>query len=177
MDRALLSGSFDPFTLGHLDVATRASALFDRVVVAVAHNPGKTPLLDIDVRQRVIREALAEAGATGVEVVRLPDGLLAEFAREIGATVLVRGIRGAADVGYENPMAVMNRKLAGIETLYLPGDPRFAETSSSLVKEVHALGGDVSDLLPAAVSRAIGAGPHYAGDDPTTDQARPATDR
>jgi pantetheine-phosphate adenylyltransferase len=177
MHRALLSGSFDPFTLGHLDVVTRAAALFDSVVVAVVHNPAKTPLLDIDVRQRVIREALAEAGVDGIEVRRLPSGLLAEFAREIGATVLVRGIRGAADLGHENPMAVMNRHLTGIETLYLPGDPRFAETSSSLVKQVHGLGGDVSDLLPPAVSREIGAGPHYAGGHSTNDQVRPAADR
>lgn len=177
MHRALLSGSFDPFTLGHLDVVTRAAALFDSVVVAVAHNPSKTPLLETGVRCRVIREALADAGTDGVEVRELPAGLLADFAREIGATVLVRGIRGAADVGYESPMALMNRHLAGIETLYLPGDPRYAETSSSLVKEVHALGGDVSALLPPAVSREIGAGPHYAGGDSTNDQVRPTTGR
>jgi pantetheine-phosphate adenylyltransferase len=149
MTTVVLPGSFDPFTLGHLDLTRRATALGHRVIVAVSHNPSKKGLLDLEARTAAIRDALAQEDlADATEVRTLPRGLLVDFCREIGAGAVVRGLRSQLDLAYEEPMARMNLHLAGIDTLFLLTDSRFAHISSSLVREVHALGGDVSDMLP-----------------------------
>ena len=158
MTTVVLPGSFDPFTLGHLDLTRRAAALGHRVIVAVSHNPSKKGLLDLEARTSAIRGALEQEGlAEQAEVRTLPRGLLVDFCREVGAGAVVRGLRSQLDLAYEEPMARMNHHLAGTETLFLLTDQSLAHISSSLVREVHALGGDVSDMLPAASLEALGA--------------------
>lgn len=156
MTTVVLPGSFDPFTLGHLDLVRRAAALVDHVVVAVSHNPSKRGLLDLDARRRVIAESLDEAGLTDrTEIRTLDRGLLVDFCREVGAGSVVRGLRSQLDLAYEEPMARMNHHLADIDTLFLLTEPSLSHISSSLVREVHALGGDVADMLPGPAVRAL----------------------
>lgn len=156
MSTVVLPGSFDPFTLGHLDLARRAAAIADSVVIAVSHNPGKKNLLDLETRQRVIRETLTAEGLTDrCEVRTLGRGLLVDFCREAGAHAVVRGLRSQIDLAYEEPMARMNRHLAEVDTVFLLTASDLAHISSSLVREVHALGGDVSDMLPAPALDAL----------------------
>lgn len=156
MTTVVLPGSFDPFTLGHLDLTRRATALGHHVIVAVSHNPSKKGLLDLEQRTGAIRAALADEGLSErTEVRTLPRGLLVDFCREVGADAVVRGLRSQLDLSYEEPMARMNRHLAGTDTVFLLTDQSLAHISSSLVREVHALGGDVSDMLPAASLEAL----------------------
>ena len=156
MTTVVLPGSFDPFTLGHLDLTRRATALGHHVIVAVSHNPSKQGLLDLEARTAAIRGALAEEGLEDATEVRtLPHGLLVDFCREAGAGAVVRGLRSQLDLAYEEPMARMNHHLAGIDTIFLLTDSNLAHISSSLVREVHALGGDVSDMLPAPSLEAL----------------------
>lgn len=156
MTTVVLPGSFDPFTLGHLDLTRRAAALGHRVIVAVSHNPSKKGLLDLEARTSAIRGALEQEGlAEQTEVRTLPRGLLVDFCREVGAGAVVRGLRSQLDLAYEEPMARMNHHLAGTDTVFLLTDQSLAHISSSLVREVHALGGDVSDMLPAASLEAL----------------------
>ncbi len=154
---AVCPGSYDPVTLGHLDVVERAARLFDEVVVAVLHNPAKGGTFDPDHRVAMVREALAERPASGasVRVEAFADRLLVDVCRDVGATAVVKGLRGGTDFGYELPMALMNRHLTGIETLFVPGDPRLEHVSSSLVKQVSAYGGDVTGLVPDVVRDAL----------------------
>lgn len=149
---AVCPGSYDPATLGHVDVIARAARLFDRVVAAVVHNPGKKGLFPVEERQQLLLEVLAADPRTAdVRVDVVGGGLLVDYCRDIGAAAVVKGLRGGTDVTYEMPMALMNRHLSGLETVFLPGSPRFEHVSSSLVKEVARHGGDVSDMVPAAV--------------------------
>ena len=152
MSLAVCPGSFDPITLGHLDVIGRAARLFDEVVVAVATNAGKQPLFDLEDRVRLAEKALASLPT--VRVVAL-QGLLVDLCRELGATALVKGLRSGADYDAELPMALMNRHLSGVETLFLPADRSVAHIASSLVKDVSRHGGDVDDLLPEGVGEAV----------------------
>lgn len=146
---ALVAGSFDPFTNGHLDVIVRARALFPRVVVAVLVNPGKSPLLTLDERLAVTGAAVA--GHDGIHVVRF-EGLLVDIARVHGASVVVRGLRSVSDYEHEWPMARMNAALSpGLETVFLPAAPAWAHVSSSLVRQIHTMGGSIAELVPAAV--------------------------
>lgn len=145
-------GSFDPVTLGHLDVVRRARSLFDEVVVAVGTNAGKSALLDAQVRVDLFTEATADFD--GVRVVRMP-GLLADLCRELGARAIVKGLRGGADFDAEQPMALMNRHLVGVETMFVIGDPALAHVSSSMVKDVARYGGDIIDLVPSRVADAV----------------------
>jgi pantetheine-phosphate adenylyltransferase len=151
---AVCPGSFDPMTLGHLDVVRRARSMFDEVVVGVARNAGKSALLTVDERLGLARSAVEDAGLDGVRVARVP-GLLVEFCREIGAHAVVKGLRGGADFDAEVPMALMNRHLAGVETVFVIGDPRLAHVASSLVKDVARHGGDVDDLVPPGVGEVL----------------------
>lgn len=149
---ALYAGTFDPLTLGHLDLITRGVDLFGSLVVAVAGNRSKAPLFTVEERIAMIQ---AEVGDLPVEVVGL-SGLLVEFARERGAKVLLRGLRTVTDFEYEYPMAMTNRQLAEeVESVFVMPNERFAYLSSSLIKEVYAAGGALPDLLPAAVHQAI----------------------
>ena len=151
MSLAVCPGSFDPVTLGHLDVVRRARGMFDEVVLAVAHNSAKRSLFDLDERVRLARESTADLDVR-VDVV---DGLLADYCTRVGASAVVKGLRGGADYDAEQPMALMNRHLSGVETVFLVGDGALAHVASSLVKDVARHGGDVSDLVPPAVARAL----------------------
>ena len=149
MSTVVLPGSFDPFTLGHLDLTRRAVALGHHVIIAVSHNPSKRGTLDLETRTAAITATLEqEELSDAVEVRTLPKGLLVDFCREVGAAAVVRGLRSQLDLAYEEPMSRMNRHLAGTETVFLLTDTAYAHISSSLVREVHALGGDVADMLP-----------------------------
>ena len=150
---AVVPGSFDPVTLGHLDVIQRAAGLFDELHVLVVHNPGKSALLPITQRVSLIERAIAEAGVPGnVIVSSWSMGLLVDYCVDVGASVLVKGIRSQIDVAYETPMAIVNRNLAGVETIFMLPDPAHAHVSSSLVRQVAALGGDVAPYVPKAVA-------------------------
>jgi pantetheine-phosphate adenylyltransferase len=146
---AVCPGSFDPVTNGHVDVIRRAAGLFDEVVVAVLGNPAKRGLFDVPERVELIEASLA--GLRGVRVDAVGGGLLVDYCRSIGASAVVKGLRSGTDFAYELPMALMNRHLTGLETVFLPGDPTLEHVSSSLVKEVAAHGGDVRGLVPDAV--------------------------
>jgi pantetheine-phosphate adenylyltransferase len=149
---AVCPGSYDPVTVGHVDVIARAAVLFDRVLAAVVHNPGKSGLFSTDERAELLREVLAADERTRqVRVDVVAGGLLVDYCRDVGAVAVVKGLRGGTDFGYELPMALMNRHLSGLETVFLPGAPRFEHISSSLVKEVARHGGDVADLVPPLV--------------------------
>lgn len=150
---AVVPGSFDPVTLGHLDVIERAARLFDEVHVVVVHNPSKSALLPIAQRVTLLEQAIAQAGIAGnIVVTSWSVGLLVDYCTDVGATVLVKGIRSQMDLGYETPMAIVNRNLAGIDTVFLLPDPANAHVSSSLVRQVASLGGDVSPYVPSAVA-------------------------
>lgn len=149
---AVVPGSFDPITLGHMDVIERAAGLFDELHVLVVHNPGKTALLPIAQRVALIEKAVREAGLPeNIKVTSWSVGLLVDYCTDVGASVLVKGIRSQIDVAYETPMAIVNRDLAGVETVFLLPNPAHAHVSSSLVRQVASLGGDVSPYVPAAV--------------------------
>lgn len=151
---AVVPGSFDPPTLGHLDVIRRASRLYDELHVVVVHNPDKAGMLPIAQRTALLEQSIAEDGMDGNVVVgSWSVGLLVDYAQEVGAGVLVKGIRSQVDVAYETPMAVVNRHLADIETVFLLPEPSHALVSSSLVRQVAGLGGDVSPYVPPAVAR------------------------
>jgi len=155
---AACPGSFDPVTHGHLDVVARAAALFDEVVVLVVPNPSKRGVLPPERRAALLEEVLPDAlgeAAGRVRVELVPGGLLVDACREAGAACVVKGVRGASDVDAEVPQALMNRHLSGLETLLLPADPRWQHVASSLVREIARLGGDVDDLVPPAVARAV----------------------
>ncbi|CAN5489029.1 pantetheine-phosphate adenylyltransferase [soil metagenome] len=150
---AVVPGSFDPVTLGHLDVIERAAGLFDQVHVLVVHNPGKTALLPMAQRVSLLQESIAAAGIRGsVLVTSWSVGLLVDYCTDVGATVLVKGIRSQIDVAYETPMAIVNRDLAGVETIFMLPDPAHAHVSSSLVRQVASLGGDVTPYVPRSVA-------------------------
>jgi pantetheine-phosphate adenylyltransferase len=149
---ALCPGTFDPVTNGHLDVIGRAASMFDGVVVAVLENPSKTPLFAVEERIGLIEAALA--GHANIRVGAF-GGLLVDFAREQGAQVIVKGLRAVSDYEYEIQMAQMNQRIGEIETLFMSTSPKWSFLSSSLVKEVARLGGDVEGLVPEHVRTAL----------------------
>lgn len=150
---AVVPGSFDPVTLGHLDVIERAAGIFDAVHVVVVHNPGKQAMLPIAQRVSLIEQAVADrALPDSILVTSWSVGLLVDYCSDVGASVLVKGVRSQVDVAYETPMAIVNRNLAGVETIFMLPDPAHAHVSSSLVRQVSALGGDVAPYVPRAVA-------------------------
>ncbi|SDB99263.1 Phosphopantetheine adenylyltransferase [Geodermatophilus telluris] len=148
MRRAVCPGSFDPVTNGHVDVITRAAALYDELVVAVLVNPGKAGLFTVEERMELLREAVAELPNVVVDSF---TGLLVDYCRGHDLPVVVKGLRAVSDFEYELQMAQMNRELAGIETLFVPTAPQVGHLSSSLVKQIATFGGDVSRLVPRGV--------------------------
>ena len=161
---AVAPGSFDPITLGHLDVIDRAAGLFDELHVLVVHNPDKTALLPVAQRVALIEKSIADAGIAGdIRVTSWSVGLLVDYCTDVGASVLVKGVRSQVDVAYETPMAIVNRNLAGVETVFLLPDPAHAHVSSSLVRQVAALGGDVRPYVPKAVADYLQS-PHGEGE-------------
>jgi len=150
---AIYPGSFDPVTRGHEDIVRRSLYLADRLIVAVAGNEEKEPLFTIDERVELLKKALGDL--SGVEV-RSFDGLLTEFAREQKANIIIRGLRAFSDFDYESQMALMNRQLhPELETVFLVPALHLTYLSSSLVREVVRLGGDVSSLVHPAVDKAL----------------------
>ncbi|MDV6301513.1 MULTISPECIES: pantetheine-phosphate adenylyltransferase [Rhodococcus] len=148
MTGALCPGSFDPVTLGHLDIFERAAAAFDEVVVTVMVNKSKKGMFSIDERIEML-----EVATEHLPNVRIGSwyGLLVDYARQEGFSAIVKGLRSANDFDYELQMAQMNRTLTGVDTLFLPANPAHSFLSSSLIKEVATFGGDVTGMLPPFV--------------------------
>lgn len=158
MRTGLYPGTFDPITLGHIDIIQRALALVDRLVIGVAINRDKGPLFTLDERCAMVqRECDAITARIGGEILVHPfENLLIDCARDVGASVIVRGLRAVADFEYEFQMVGMNRALdSSIETVFLMADARRQAIASKLVKEIARLGGDVSKFVPAAVDEAL----------------------
>jgi pantetheine-phosphate adenylyltransferase len=160
---AVYPGSFDPITNGHLDIIERAANVFDRLIVAVLANPRKAALLDVDVRIRVIRDALADAGAPPDRIeVEAFDGLTVELCRARGARSIVRGLRAISDFESEMQLAHNNRVLSPeVDTVFFMTAVEHGYVSSSLVKEIAAFGGDVSSMIPAAAAVALASRPGH----------------
>lgn len=153
MRRAIFPGSFDPLTNGHLDIIRRSAPLFDEMIIAVLNNPDKHPMFTVEERCDMIREVLPSVDTGGCEMsVQSFSGLTAEFAKNSGATAIVRGIRAVSDYEYELRMALMNRRLEPeIETVFLMADEEYSYVSSTLMKQVFELGGRVAGLIPELV--------------------------
>jgi len=149
---ALVPGSFDPPTNGHLDVVERCVGIFDRVVVAVIRNPSKSPLFSAEEREELLRACCGHWDNVEVDSF---SGLLVDYAATVGATAIVKGLRAMTDFDYEIQMAQMNRHLSGIVTLFVATKPEFGYLSSSLVKQVAGLGGSIDALVPAVVAAAL----------------------
>ena len=150
---AVYPGTFDPVTNGHIDLIDRAAPLFERLVIGVAESPGKGPTLPLELRVRLVREAVAHH--PHVEV-RGFDSLLAHFVQEVSGGVLLRGLRAVSDFEYEFQLASMNRHLIpDVETLFLTPAEQYGFISSSLVREISRLGGDISGFVPSAVATAL----------------------
>jgi len=149
---ALCPGTFDPVTNGHLDVVGRAASMFDAVVVGVLENPSKAPLFALEERVALLQESVHD-----MPNVRIGSfgGLLVDYARAQGAQMIVKGLRAVSDYEYEIQMAQMNQRIGGVETLFMATSPKWSFLSSSLVKEVARLGGDVEGLVPDHVRKAL----------------------
>ena len=145
-------GSFDPVTLGHIDIFERAAAQFDEVIVAVLVNPAKQGMFSAAERIAMIGESTAHLPNLHVEA---GSGLVVDFVKARGLTAIVKGLRTGTDFEYELQMAQMNKHIAGVDTFFVATTPRYSFVSSSLAKEVATLGGDVSDLLPEPVNRRL----------------------
>ena len=150
MTKALCPGSFDPPTNGHVDVIERAIASFEEVVIAIVDNPAKAALFSAAERAAMFKDLFG--GRARIETF---DGLLVDFAREIGADVVIKGLRTVGDYEYELQMAQMNRNLTGMETIFMAAKEDWSFVSSSLIKEVARLGGSVSGLVPDVVEKAL----------------------
>ena len=153
---AIVPGSFDPLTNGHVDLIERAAGLFDRVIVAVLTNTSKQPMFSVADRVAMAREVFRRHPTIEADSFR---GLLVDYARAKGAQVIVRGVRGVTDFEAETQMALMNRQLlADVETVFLAPDAATAYLSSRLVREIAALGGSITELVPPAVAKRLAAG-------------------
>ena len=153
MKRALTPGTFDPITSGHLDVIARASQLVDEVVVAVADSQKKGPLFTLEERVELVRQATAHLSNVRVEPFK---GLLVDFAKELDATVVVKGLRAITDFEYEFQMAAMNYQLSPqLETLFIMSPPQYMYLSSSIVREISKMGGDIQQFVPPCVYEAL----------------------
>ena len=149
MSGAVCPGSFDPVTLGHIDIFERASAQFDELVIAVLVNPNKQGMFSVDERIALIEESTAHLPNVRVES---GQGLVVDFVKALGMTAIIKGLRTGTDFEYELQMAQMNKHIAGVDTFFVATTPQFSFVSSSLAKEVAMLGGDVSALLPGPVN-------------------------
>ncbi|MGH8477096.1 MAG: pantetheine-phosphate adenylyltransferase [Methylococcales bacterium] len=150
---AIYPGTFDPITNGHIDLISRAGGIFDRIIVAVAANREKSPLFDIDQRVELARSVVSQHG--NVEVIGF-DCLLVECAKKLGARVILRGLRAVSDFEYEFQLAWMNHRLsAEFETIFMTPAQQYAFISSSMIREIAKLGGNVSDFVPESISSAL----------------------
>jgi len=156
---AVFPGTFDPITNGHVDVIERGAALFDELIVAVGSNPDKTPLLPVSVRTEIVRKVVA---ALDLENVRVESyaGLTVDFARRVAAKVLLRGVRDGLDLHFEAQVALTNRHMTGVETVFVLPTPEYAFISSSLIRQIVREGGDISSLVPPEIVE------HFSGQFP-----------
>jgi pantetheine-phosphate adenylyltransferase len=152
MTRAVCPGSYDPVTLGHLDVIGRTAAIVDHLVVAVGRNSGKRSLFTVGERVEMLVEVCAPFANVTVEEF---DGLLVDFCAARGATLVCKGLRGASDTDYEVQMAQLNRRLSGVDTVFVPTAPELSFVSSTRVRELAPLGGDLADLVPPSVAARV----------------------
>ncbi len=153
MPKALIPGSFDPVTFGHLDVIERTARLFDHVLVVVVANPGKAPpLFGLDERQAMLADVTSHLGNVAIGAF---EGLLVDFALANGVEAIVKGLRAVSDFDFELQMAQVNERMSGIATLFFPTAPEHSFLSSSLVREVARFGGDVSAMVPAPVAQRL----------------------
>jgi pantetheine-phosphate adenylyltransferase len=149
---ALIPGSFDPPTNGHLDVIERCAGLFDQIIVAIIKNPSKAALFTEAEREAMLAEVTADWDNVTIGAF---DGLLVTYAEEVGADVIVKGLRAVTDFDYELQMSQMNRQLSGIDTFFVATSPEYGYLSSSLVKDVSRLGGAIDELVPGTVAAAL----------------------
>lgn len=149
---AVVPGSFDPITFGHLDIITRAAAVFNKVIVAVGRNSSKNYMFTPDRRLELVADAVADMPNVRAASI---DGLLIDFCRENDASVIVKGVRFGSDFDYELQMAQMNRALSGIETALLPAGRQYGTVSSTILREVAHNGGDISQFVTPAVNQAV----------------------
>lgn len=150
---AIYPGTFDPVTRGHIDVASRAAKMFDKVVLAVAESPGKKPFFDLDERRELAAKVLAHC--PNIEITSF-QGLMVNCAAEVGASVIVRGLRAVSDFDYEVQLANLNRQLnPEVETVFVAAASQYTFVSSSMVREISALGGDVSPFVDPLVEKAL----------------------
>jgi len=164
MTTALCPGSFDPVTNGHVDIIERSARHFEDVIVAVIRNPQKTQsLFSLEERQEMLHEVTAHLGNVKIDFFK---GLLVDYARDRGASAIVKGLRAVSDFDIELQMAQMNQRLSGIDTFFLGSSPRHSFLSSSLVREVARFGGDVSSMVPAVVATRLA---ERFGDPPATE--------
>jgi pantetheine-phosphate adenylyltransferase len=165
---AVYTGSFDPITLGHLDVLARARGMFDEIVLAIGHNPSKPALFSFEERLELARGCVADmlkAEPEGAPVrVEVYTGLTVDFARSVGAVAIVRGIRNVTDLASECQLAITNRQVANIETVFVVTGESYAYTSSSLIKQIAAFGGTIEKLVPLVPKRVIEALARKKGD-------------
>jgi pantetheine-phosphate adenylyltransferase len=150
--RAIFPGSFDPITNGHLDVVKRGIKLFDELIIAVGRSPVKNQLFSPEERVEMISELIADRPRVSVESF---EGLMVEYATARQATVVLRGLRSLTDVQYEFQLAMTNRAVAGIETIFIMTSEQYGFTSSTLIREIASLGGDLSNLIPANVHKRL----------------------
>ena len=164
---AVFPGTFDPITNGHLDIIKRGSRLFDELVVAVGNNPEKAAMLDAETRVEIVRQSTADIPGVRVEMF---SGLTVDFAASVSATAILRGIRDSADLHFEYDVALTNRVVAGIETVFVIPSTEHAFTSSSLIKQIAGMGGDVSAMVPPAVLPYLAACRNAPGPDGALDE-------
>jgi len=150
---AIYPGSFDPVTNGHIDIAKRGLKLFDRIIIAILHNPGKQSLFTVEERLEMLSKSMS--GIDSIEFDTF-DGLLVDYAQKRDASAILRGMRAVSDFEYEFQLALMNRKLnREVETVFLMTGLRWIFTSSSIIKEAARFGGDISDMVPPMVNRRL----------------------
>jgi len=150
---AIVPGSFDPITAGHLDIIKRATELYDQVVVGIVVNPGKSPLFSLEERVKMVRDAVCDNKKIEVDSF---DGLLVEFVKMHNARVIIRGLRAVSDFEHEFQMAQLNRRLdPEVETIFVMASPEYAYLSSSIVKEIAKFGGNIKGLVPANVEKLL----------------------
>ncbi|MDR3152057.1 MAG: pantetheine-phosphate adenylyltransferase [Bifidobacteriaceae bacterium] len=150
--RVVYPGSFDPITLGHVDIIKRISAKFDQVIILVANNENKNTYFSVDQRLELIIKSLSECGVKGNIRVEKHSGLLVDFVKQQMCDFIIRGLRRASDFDIEYDMARLNKHISGVETLLVAADPKFTHIASSYVKEIAKFGGDIASLVPKIVA-------------------------
>lgn len=155
MAKAIFPGSFDPLTYGHLNIIERGAGLFDSLEVVIAVNSLKKPLLPAEEKKRLLEHELHRMGLDEVKVA-MHEGLVVEYCRDVGAGILLRGVRTSGDFDYELELSILNKQLSGnVETVLMPTEPRFLVLRSSTIKELLTLGGDISEMVPPEVETSL----------------------